>query len=200
MLAHWCQQTVVALALALPSGKMDKEGRKDEQGGEMKEQRNMETLHLNHLPDLPQQKTIREVATALWQQQEVIALWLGGSLACGAGDAFSDIDFRVAVAPSHLSCWEAPSFERVFPHTSVVGQQFLRFGAHAFLHHLVLSNGELFDLYIQSAESELTPEPHQILGCRSDLFARKLAQSLRTVPVMESHPPIGEALRSEERR
>jgi hypothetical protein len=156
----------------------------------------MEALDLRHLPDLPQQKTIREVATALWQQQEVIALWLGGSLACGVGDVFSDIDFRVAVAPSHLAYWQGPSFERVFPHTSVVGQQFLRFGEHAFLHHLVLSNGELFDLSIQSAESELTPEPHQILGCRSDLFARKLAQSQRTSPVMESALPMGEALRS----
>src|SRR5215468_1249265 len=60
--------------------------------------------------------------------KEVIALWLGGSLVRGTGDVFSDIDFHIAVAPCHLARWEAPSFEQIFGHTSVVGQQFLRFG------------------------------------------------------------------------
>jgi len=156
----------------------------------------METLHLNHLPNLPQQRTIRAVATALWQQPEVIALWLGGSLACGTGDVVSDIDLRVAVAPAYLAGWEIPSFERMFVPTSVIGQQFLRFGDHAFLHHLLLSTGELLDLYVQSTERDVTPEPHQILGCRSDRFAHILAQSQSTSPVMEAQPPMSEMLRS----
>ena len=156
--------------------------------------RSMEELHLNHLPDLPQQKTIREVATALWQQKEVIALWLGGSLAYGMGDVFSDIDFRIAVAPSNLARWQTPSFEQIFVHTSVVGQQFLHLDDDTFLHHLTLSNGELFDFCVQSTESALTPEPLQILGCRSDLFASRLLQSQRVSPIMELHPPSSETL------
>lgn len=156
----------------------------------------METLHLNHLPSLLQQRTIRAVATALWQHQGVIALWLGGSLACGTGDVVSDIDFRVAVAPAYLADWEVPPFERIFVHPPVVGQQFLRFGNHAFLHHLLLSTGELLDLYIQSTEREVTPEPHQVLGCRSERFARLLAQSQSASPVMEAQPPMSEMLRS----
>lgn len=155
----------------------------------------MEGLYLNNLPELSQQKTIREVATALWQQKEVIALWLGGSLASGTGDAFSDIDLRIAVAPCHLTCWEAPPFEQIFVHTTVVGQLFLRFGDDAFLHHLLLSNGELFDFCVQSTESELTPELRQILGCRSDLFASRLQQNQTTSSGMEPHPPNGEMLR-----
>lgn len=155
----------------------------------------MEGLHLNHLPELPQQKTIREVATALWQQKEVIALWLGGSLVRGTGDVFSDIDFRIAVAPCHLARWEAPSFEQIFEHTSIVGQQFLRFDDDDFLHHLLLSNGELFDFCIQSTESELLPEPRQILGCRSDLFASRLLQNQRALSGMEVHPLSTETLR-----
>jgi hypothetical protein len=81
-------------------------------------------------------------------------------------------------------------------HSPVVGHQFLRFGDDAFLHHLLLANGVLFDFYVHSAESELSPEPHQILGCRSDLLASKLAQSQTTVPVVAPHPPRSETLRS----
>jgi hypothetical protein len=156
----------------------------------------MEALHLKQLPHLPQQHTIRAVALALWQHQEVIALWLGGSLAGGTGDVVSDIDLRVAVAPAHLAGWEAPAFERMFVHPPVVGQQFLRFGEDAFLHHLLLSTGELLDLYVQSTEREVTPEPSQILGCRSDQFAHTLAHSQSVTPGVESHPPTSEILSS----
>src|SRR5689334_21690973 len=87
---------------------------------------NMEGLDLYHLPDLPQRQTLREMAMALWQHKEVIALWLGGSLAHRMGDILSDIDLHLAVAPSHLAYWEEPLFERIFGHLSVVGQAFLR--------------------------------------------------------------------------
>ncbi len=153
----------------------------------------MEALQLHFLQELPQQKTVKDVASALWEQSEVVALWLGGSLARGTADAFSDIDFRLAVAPSHLAYWEIPSFERIFEHCSVVGHQFLRFHEDAYLHHLLLSTGELFDLHVQSTESEPTPETHQVLGCRSDLFARKLAQSQRASATLASNPPEKEA-------
>src|SRR2546429_5801527 len=96
--------------------------------GKTREERNMDELNLNNLPDLPQQKTIRAVATALWPYKEVIALWLGGSLARGTGDVVSDIDFRVAVIPLHFAHWEVPQFKQMFVQTPVVGHQLLRFG------------------------------------------------------------------------
>jgi predicted nucleotidyltransferase len=154
----------------------------------------MGELDLGHLSDLPQRATICEVAAAVWQQADVIAVWLGGSLARGAGDAYSDVDVRVAVAPPDLPLWEEPSFERIFAHSPVVGRQFLRFGDDAFLHHLLLANGILFDFYVQSAEGELSPEPHQILGCRSDLLASRLAQNQTDVPVNVPQLPHGETL------
>jgi predicted nucleotidyltransferase len=157
---------------------------------------NMDELHLDQLPELPQRDTIREVATALWQQPEVIAVWLGGSLARGAGDVYSDVDLRMAVHLADLRSWEEPPFERVFAYSPVVGNQFLRFGDDAFLHHLILANGVLFDFYVQSSESELYPEPHQILGCRSDLLASRLAHSQTESPVITPQPPSGETLSS----
>jgi hypothetical protein len=154
----------------------------------------MHELNLGQLPDLPQRATICDVASALWQQAGVIAVWLGGSLARGAGDAYSDVDLRVAVAPIDLPSWEEPPFEQIFVHAPVVGHQFLRFGDDALLHHLILANGVLFDFYVQSAERDLSPEPHQILGCRSDMLASRLAQSQTNVPVIVPHPPRVETL------
>ena len=156
----------------------------------------MDELDLDQLPELPQRDTIREVAMALWQQPEVIAIWLGGSLARGAGDVYSDVDLRVAVPLADVHSWEEPAFEQVFAYSPVVGRQFLRFGDDAFLHHLILANGVLFDFYVQSGESELSPELHQVLGCRSDLLAGWLDQSQTESPVITPQAPHGETLRS----
>jgi predicted nucleotidyltransferase len=156
----------------------------------------MNELNLSHLPDLPQRDIIREVAATLWQQPAVIAIWLGGSLARGAGDVYSDIDLRVAVALADLTSWEEPAFELLFACSPVVGRQFLRFGDEAFLHHLILASGVLIDFYVQSSECELSPEPHQVLGCRSDILAVRLAESQTELPAIVPLPPSGEALRS----
>lgn len=136
-------------------------------------------LQLDVLSDFPQRATIVEICTRLWQHDDVVALWLGGSLAREAGDVFSDIDFRVAVAPQDLPAWKTPPFEEIFAHSPVVGQQFLAFGEQASLHHLVLANGEIIDFFVQSTQQKLTPEPRLILGCRDEDFAPILTADQR---------------------
>lgn len=136
-------------------------------------------LHVDLLPNLPQRATIVEISTHLWQNEEVVALWLGGSLARNASDAFSDIDFRIALVPQALSAWKTPRFEEIFASSSVVGQQFLAFGEQASLHHLVLANGEIIDFLVLSTEQQLTPEPRLVLGCRAEDFALRLATNQR---------------------
>ncbi len=89
---------------------------------EGKERLVMIELQLSNLPDLPQRASIVEAASNIWPEAGVVAIWVGGSLARGAGDLFSDVDFRVAVAPEQLSPWKTPRFERIFTHTSVAGQ------------------------------------------------------------------------------
>jgi hypothetical protein len=131
-------------------------------------------LQLNRLPTFSQRATIVEICTRLWQHDAVVALWLGGSLAHEAGDVFSDIDFRVAVAPHDLPTWKTPPFEEIFARSPVVGQQFLAFGEQAFLHHLVITNGEIIDFFVQSTQQRLTPELRLILGCRDEDFAHLL--------------------------
>lgn len=136
-------------------------------------------LQLDTLPDLPQRTTIVEISTRIWQHSDVVALWLGGSLAREGGDVFSDTDFRVAVAPQEMAVWKTPNFEEIFVSSPVVGQQFLSFGEQAFLHHLVLANGEIIDFFVQSTAQKLTPEPRLILGCRDEDFAQLLAANQR---------------------
>ncbi len=98
---------------------------------EGKERLAMTELQLSNLPDLPQRASIVEAASNIWPEAGVVALWLGGSLARGAGDLFSDVDFRVAVAPEQLAPWKTPRFERIFTHTSVAGQGVMQFGDDA---------------------------------------------------------------------
>jgi predicted nucleotidyltransferase len=140
-------------------------------------------LQLDILPDCSQRATVVEISTRLWQHDDVVALWLGGSLARGAWDEFSDIDFRVAVAPQDILAWKTPPFEEIFAHAPVVGQQFLVFGEQAFLHHLVLANGEIIDFFVLSTRQKLTPEPRLILGCRDEDFAQLLVANQRVARV-----------------
>ncbi len=159
-----------------------------------KERLVMTELQLSNLPDLPQRASIVEAASNLWPEAGVVALWLGGSLARGAGDLFSDVDFRVAVTPEQLAPWKTPRFERIFTHTTVAGQAVMQFGDDAVLHHLVLSNGEIFDFFVQSAARLPTREPLLILGCRSDEFKRKLAGQ-NGIPPVERQAVDGEVVR-----
>ena len=143
-------------------------------------------LLLDTLPAFPQRATVIEICTRLWKHDDVVALWLGGSLARGDGDAFSDIDFRVAVAPQDLPLWKTPPLEEIFAHSPVVGQQFLAFGEQAFLYHLVLANGEIIDFCVQSTQLRLTPEARLILGCRAEDFAQFLVANQRRTRVETS--------------
>lgn len=135
-----------------------------------------EELNLDLLPAPPQQQTISHLALRLWADERVVAIWLGGSLARGAGDNYSDIDLRIAVAPSDLSSWEAPAFAALLD-DCVVGRQFIRFGADSFLHHLMLANGDILDFLVQSSEAQPVVEPIHMVGCRSAAFAETLASS-----------------------
>ena len=159
-----------------------------------KERLVMTELQLSNLPDLPQRASIVEAASNIWPEAGVVAIWVGGSLARGAGDLFSDVDFRVAVTQDQLAAWKTPRFEHIFTHTTVAGQAVMQFGDDAVLHHLVLSNGEIFDFFVQSATRLPTREPLLILGCRSDEFERKLAGQ-NSIPPVERQAVDGEVVR-----
>jgi hypothetical protein len=126
------------------------------------------------LPDLPQISRMKEIAERLWVNQSVVALWVGGSLASATADRFSDIDLRIAVRPEDLHLWRAP-VDRVFA-GQCVGKLWLALGEEAFLHHLLLANGDLYDVMVQATEHTLYNEAVLILGCRDAIFQEHLQQ------------------------
>ena len=70
----------------------------------------MAELKLSNLPLLPQMETLRNIAPIIWENDEVVALWIIGSLARGKGDVYSDVDLGVAVKPESLNSWKSPDF------------------------------------------------------------------------------------------
>jgi predicted nucleotidyltransferase len=154
----------------------------------------MAELDLASLPPLPQRETISLLAPRLWRDERVRAIWIGGSLARGAGDHYSDIDLRVAVAPADLSAWEALDFASLLGDL-VLGRQFLRFGENAFLHHLILRNGDILDFLVQSTQHAPAAEPVLLLGCRDAELARTLAASDRVPDEPDDQSVNPEAVR-----
>lgn len=132
-------------------------------------------LELELLPDLPQSAFLKRLAPRIWAQHEVVALWVGGSLARGEADAYSDVDLHVAVTPDALADWREPDIDTLFENQCLV-RQFVMFGKEFFLHHLILSSGEMYDLVVQvqSTNQALMAQKRIILGCRDAQWRERL--------------------------
>ncbi|HEX5157519.1 MAG TPA: nucleotidyltransferase domain-containing protein [Ktedonobacterales bacterium] len=150
-------------------------------------------LRLDNLPPLPQSQAIRMLVPKLWQNEQVVAIWLGGSLAAGTGDPYSDIDLRVAVPPEVLSDWEASDLHTILDGPALA-RQLVKLGDSAFIHHMILQGGDILDLLVQSSEAAPGNEPVLILGCRDDALAKRLASSDQT-PEAARTPVTSEAVR-----
>ena len=105
---------------------------------------NTAELTFNALDDCPHISYIRQIAAMCWRDESVIAIWVGGSLASGTGDRYSDVDFRIAVEDGCLEAWREPDWERLLP-IPVRGASFMSFGASALLHHMVIDDGTIID-------------------------------------------------------
>jgi hypothetical protein len=126
------------------------------------------------VPALPQKEFLLRVVEALWQDPSIVAVWLGGSLARGKGDRNSDVDLRIAVAPEKHAGTFMPSGAALLFEGAVVHQR-LEFGEEATLHHMLLGNGQIYDLLVQSTARRPTNEHRLVLGCRDARFGDLLA-------------------------
>ncbi|HEU5347154.1 MAG TPA: nucleotidyltransferase domain-containing protein [Ktedonobacterales bacterium] len=148
---------------------------------------------MENLPALPQSLTIASLAPRVWQNEQVVAIWLGGSLAAGSGDRYSDIDLRIAVPPDNVAEWESSDLHTLFDEP-VLARQLVRLGENSFLHHMILLNGDILDFLVQSTEAKPGEEPVLVLGCRSDAFAERLASSNHE-PASTSTPITSDSVR-----
>ncbi|KPV50445.1 hypothetical protein SE17_26920, partial [Kouleothrix aurantiaca] len=126
----------------------------------------MTDIDLGPLEHAPHARLIHSIATRCAADPAIQALWVGGSLASGHGDAYSDIDMRIAVEPGQLGMWESPDWQRYLP-LLPCGGLLMRFGEGALLHHMVLEDGTIIDFYVQdTAQSHHEPNI-VILICRN---------------------------------
>ena len=146
---------------------------------------------LDSLPSLPQVPTLRRMVSALWAQEDVAALWLGGSFARGEADAYSDLDLRVTVAPNRFPVWtELTPAERLGE--PVAGVQKMGWVGTAF-YHIALENGLIVDLLIQGTDYAPAEDYTLTLACRNDAFGALLAQA--HLPFIEELAANPEAIR-----
>ena len=128
-----------------------------------------------------QTRTISALAPALWADERVVALWLGGSLARGDGDEYSDIDLRIAAHPADMDHWRALDVQALTG-GQVVGGHMFPLGEDALIHHLLLLNGDIVDLLVQTTTRPPNVEPMVVLGCREEAFAETLQAQNRVEP------------------
>jgi hypothetical protein len=133
----------------------------------------MDTIDLGPLERGPHVTLIRDMATRCAADDRIHAIWVGGSLAAGRGDAYSDVDFRIAVEPGHVDRWARPDWSHYLP-IPPCGGLVMRFGEAALLHHVILVDGTIVDFYVQDTTRQ-NPEPNLvILACRNPEFKETL--------------------------
>lgn len=132
----------------------------------------MATLDLSRVADLPQKPLLAAVAAELFADDTVRGLWLGGSLAHGEGDAYSDIDLRVALSPDAFADGALPACADTLIRRRVAGLV-LPFDTRV-LHHLMLDTGAIFDLLLQPADIPPAEEIRLVLGVKDDALADRL--------------------------
>jgi hypothetical protein len=151
----------------------------------------MTSIDLGPLEHGPHADLIRGMASKCSADTSIQAVWVGGSLAAGHGDAYSDVDFRIAVEPGQVDSWTSPDWEHYLP-IPPCGGLLMRFGAQALLHHLVLADGSIVDFYVQDTTGQ-NPEPNLvILACRDAEFRTVLEGSAR--PAAALARPIDRAV------
>ncbi|MFN8467667.1 MAG: hypothetical protein U0X20_19060 [Caldilineaceae bacterium] len=126
----------------------------------------------------PHGDLIRRMATLCYADEGIQAIWVGGSLAAGRGDIFSDVDFRIAVEPGQVDSWTSPDWGRYLP-LPPCGGLMLRFGERALLHHMVLADGTIVDFYVQDTTAQNHEPDVVILACRSAEFRATLEGFVR---------------------
>ena len=134
-------------------------------------------LRFNELDDFPQRATLERVSRDLWSDPTVLAVWLAGSLATGAGDAGSDIDLRAAIMPAGFPGTKLPAALAWLVEHRAAGIT-MPFGPAATLHHTLLDTGEIVDLLLIGADGTADPMPETriVLGARDHALAVKLAE------------------------
>ena len=126
-------------------------------------------IDLGPLENGPHANLIRDMTRKCYADSSIQAIWVGGSLAAGLGDEYSDVDFRIAVEPGQMDRWTSPDWEDYLP-IRPCGGALMRLGEQALLHHMVLADGTIIDFYVQDTATKNSEPNLVILACRDAEF------------------------------
>src|SRR5215213_6116773 len=143
----------------------------------------MSDIDLGSLAHGPHANLIRDMASKCFADSSIQAIWVGGSLAAGLGDPYSDVDFRIAVEPGQIDRWASPDWDQYLP-IRPCGGVLMRFGEQALLHHLVLADGTIVDFYVQDTTRQNAEPGLVILACRNAEFRATLEGFARPAAVL----------------
>ncbi|MCY3556434.1 MAG: hypothetical protein OXH56_14060 [Gemmatimonadetes bacterium] len=144
-------------------------------------------LDFSFLPDLPQIETLKQVAPAIWSNEDVGALWIEGSFGQGTADRYSDVDLRLAVPAARFRKWETPDFAALFKGLCIAHQQLFS-QEEAILHHVLLETGEMYDLGIQRVDRLALHGTSHLLGCRDPALADSFTEPAAVSAAVSSEP------------
>ncbi len=157
---------------------------------------NHHPLDLARLPAIPQAAPLHQIAPRLWARDDVLAIWLGGSLAHGGWDAYSDVDLFVAVQPDDMDNWREPNLHAIFGE-GYVASRFSYFGEKFYVHHVFLDTGDIYDLHIQAVDPEaidgdVRPDARLLLASRGEALTERLlmTREKREFPPLPPTLPI----------
>jgi hypothetical protein len=135
----------------------------------------MRDIDLGSLAQGPQANLIRDMASQCSADSSIQAMWVGGSLAAGLGDSYSDVDFRIAAGPGQLDKWTGPDWEQYLP-ILPCGGLLMRFGEHALLRAWYMQAAgkdiesratlHMLGALHKGLEGRLTGHQHTSLACR----------------------------------
>ena len=133
----------------------------------------MQDINLGLLKHGPHADLLRGIAEKCVVDDQIQAIWVGGSLASGTGDQFSDIDLRIAVQPGTLDDWSDPDWDKYLP-IMPSGRTFMRFGEQALLHHMILADGTILDFFVQDTVRDYFEPDIVVIACKNVAFQKKL--------------------------
>lgn len=153
-------------------------------------------MEFETLPDLPQVKVLKRIVSRLWSREEVQAVWIGGSFGQGNADLYSDVDLRVAVLSTHVDDWTDLDLPLLFEGRCVAHTR-SPFTECGILHHLILDNGDLYDVWVQDVQKVEVHGPCRVLGCRDPKLAGVLRESAGSAVATDRPPPDAHKLRQD---
>ena len=126
---------------------------------------------IHNLPDLPQLEGLSELLAQLQGDSNLTAAWLGGSLAQGNADVYSDIDLRIAVNAEVFNLERLPAPLELLEQNAI----FMRrrsFGEGTAWHYAMLPNGAIWDVLIYADTRDPFPEFRNVIFARGEWRAK----------------------------